>query len=68
MSSVASLQLPADGEGLTQRQGFSGIDKVVEWARTDHGGKQFPLFAPPPRGGCMRWGICETSPHKAGEP
>lgn len=52
----------------TQRQGFSGIDKVVEWARTDHGGKQFPLFAPPPRGGCMRWGICETSPHKAGEP
>lgn len=45
----------------TQRQGFSGIDKVVEWAKTDHGGKQFSLFAEPPRGGCMRWGACETA-------
>lgn len=36
-----------------------GIDEVVAWARTDHGGRQLPLFAPPPRGGCMRWGICD---------
>lgn len=43
----------------TQRQGFTGIDAVVKWARTDHGGKQYPLFAPTPRGGCMRWGICD---------
>jgi 3'-phosphoadenosine 5'-phosphosulfate sulfotransferase (PAPS reductase)/FAD synthetase len=43
----------------TKRQGFGGIDAVVNWARTDHGGRQFPLFAPPPRGGCMRWGICD---------
>lgn len=43
----------------TMRQGFSGIDAVVEWARTDRGGKQYPLFAPPPTGGCMRWGICD---------
>jgi len=43
----------------TQRQGFSGIDKVVEWARTDHGGKQYPLFPPVPTGGCMRWGVCD---------
>jgi len=43
----------------TQRQGFTGIDAVVAWARTDHGGRQFPLFAPAPRGGCMRWGICD---------
>lgn len=48
----------------TIRQGFSGIDAVVAWARTDHGGKQLPLFAPPPRGGCMRWGICDMPPEK----
>lgn len=36
-----------------------GIDAVVAWARTERGGKQLPLLAPPPRGGCMRWGICD---------
>ncbi len=46
----------------TIRQGFSGIDQVVAWARTEHGGKQLPLLAPAPRGGCMRWGLCETPP------
>ena len=46
----------------TAHKGFSGIDKVVEWARTDTGGRQFPLFAPAPTGGCMRWGMCETAP------
>jgi 3'-phosphoadenosine 5'-phosphosulfate sulfotransferase (PAPS reductase)/FAD synthetase len=50
----------------TQRQGFSGIDKVVEWAKTDYGGKQFSLFDDPPRGGCMRWGVCEV-PLEKGE-
>jgi 3'-phosphoadenosine 5'-phosphosulfate sulfotransferase (PAPS reductase)/FAD synthetase len=45
----------------TIRKGFSGIDAVVAWARTDTGGRQLPLFAPEPRGGCMRWGLCETS-------
>lgn len=44
----------------TRAKGVSGIDAVVKWARTDHGGKQFPLFAPAPQGGCMRWGICDT--------
>ena len=39
-----------------------GIDAVVAWSRTDRGGKQLPLLAPPPRGGCMRWGICDL-PH-----
>jgi len=43
----------------TQRQGFTGIDHVVAWARTDRGGRQLPLLAPAPRGGCMRWGICD---------
>lgn len=37
------------------------IDKVVQWSRTSHGGRQFELFAPPPsEDGCMRWGLCET--------
>lgn len=52
----------------TQRQGFSGIDKVVEWARTEHGGKQMPLFAPAPKGGCMRWGLCEMPAEPTTEP
>lgn len=43
----------------TQRKGFTGIRKVVEWARTERGGRQLPLLPSPPRGGCMRWGICD---------
>lgn len=43
----------------TQRKGFTGIDAVVAWARTDHGGRQWPLLVEAPRGGCMRWGICD---------
>jgi 3'-phosphoadenosine 5'-phosphosulfate sulfotransferase (PAPS reductase)/FAD synthetase len=35
------------------------IDDIVAWARTDDGGKQYSLFEQPPRGGCMRWGLCE---------
>lgn len=35
------------------------IDQIVAWARTDDGGKQYSLFEPAPRGGCMRWGLCE---------
>lgn len=37
-----------------------GIRSVVEWARTDRGGRQLPLLAPAPSGGCMRWGLCDT--------
>lgn len=38
------------------------IDKVVQWSRTSHGGKQFELFEADTRDqGCMRWGLCETS-------
>ncbi len=51
----------------TQRQGFVGIDKVVAWARTSRGGKQYPLLAPAPTGGCMRWGICDTPSKPDGE-
>lgn len=35
------------------------IDDVVTWSRTTHGGRQLPLLAPPPDGGCFRWGMCE---------
>jgi 3'-phosphoadenosine 5'-phosphosulfate sulfotransferase (PAPS reductase)/FAD synthetase len=35
------------------------IDRVVEWSRTAHGGKQTLLLPEPPSGGCMRWGLCE---------
>lgn len=39
------------------------IDEVVAWSRTAKGGKNLALFAPgPPDEGCMRWGLCETSP------
>jgi 3'-phosphoadenosine 5'-phosphosulfate sulfotransferase (PAPS reductase)/FAD synthetase len=37
------------------------IDKVVEWSKTAHGGRQFELFASADRdAGCMRWGLCDT--------
>lgn len=38
-----------------------GIRDVVLWAKTDRGGKQLPIFESAPTGGCMRWGLCETS-------
>lgn len=38
------------------------VHDVVAWARTDRGGRQLSLLADPPRGGCMRWGLCETAP------
>ena len=39
-----------------------GIRQIVEWSRTDRGGRQLPIFAPAPRGGCMRWGLCDVAP------
>lgn len=37
------------------------IERVVEWARTRRGGRQYEMFAPPAREwGCMRWGVCDT--------
>jgi hypothetical protein len=32
----------------------------VAWSRTERGGRQLPLLAPPPEGGCFRWGMCEA--------
>ena len=37
------------------------IDKVVDWSRTAHGGRQYELFAAgPSEAGCVRWGLCDT--------
>ena len=37
------------------------IRRVVEWAKTKRGGRQYEMFAPPAREwGCMRWGVCDT--------
>ena len=44
------------------------IDRVVEWSRTAHGGRQFELFASPREPGCMRWGLCDTDPPDAEGP
>lgn len=51
----------------TQTKGFVGIDAVVAWSRTERGGKQLPLLAPAPTGGCMRWGICDLPTKPDGE-
>ena len=36
------------------------IDKVMEWARTGKGGRQYELFSAGREEGCMRWGLCNT--------
>lgn len=46
------------GKPLTYFQ-RAGIDEVVEWSRTSHGGHQFDLFdTTDPDEGCVRWGLC----------
>lgn len=46
--------------------GVMSIRDVVTWSRTDRGGRQLPLLPPPPKGGCVRWGMCEA-PKQEGE-
>lgn len=43
------------------------IRDIVLWSRTDRGGHQLPIFEPAPRGGCMRWGLCETPKRDASD-
>lgn len=47
------------------RKGVEPMDihDIVAWSRTDRRG--LPVLAPPPTGGCMRWGLCETEPSSA---
>lgn len=41
-------------------QAMMPIRDVVEWVRTDKGGRQFTLFdVSDPDEGCVRWGMCE---------
>lgn len=41
------------------RDGFTPIGEVVEWSRTDRGGRQLPLLPLAPTDGCMLWGACD---------
>tara|TARA_R100001163_G_C4995204_1_gene146333 strand:- start:41 stop:787 length:747 start_codon:yes stop_codon:yes gene_type:complete len=41
------------------------IDKVVEWARTSRGGRQFELFHTS-EPGCQMWGLCDIVSAKEG--
>lgn len=36
-----------------------GIRRMVEWAKTDRGGRQYPLFGREPSFACNQWGACE---------
>lgn len=54
------------GRGEAGRNGMMTIDRVVAWSRTAKGGRQLPLLAEPPSGGCMRWGLCEP-PNEEGQ-
>lgn len=38
------------------------IDTIVEWSRTGPGGKQFDLIEDEQPAGCVRWGLCESTP------
>ncbi len=42
-----------------------GIHDIVAWSRTVRGGRQLPILAPEPSGGCFRWGMCEPPVRKA---
>lgn len=48
----------------SKKKGPVSIDRAVEWARTDRGGRQLPLIQPEPMGGCFRWGFCDPPVHK----
>lgn len=36
------------------------IDTLVAWSRTSRGGRQLVLIDDGPRGGCLRYGLCDT--------
>lgn len=36
-----------------------GIRRMVEWAKTDRGGRQYSLFGREPSRACNEWGACE---------
>lgn len=54
-------------QGRMTKDGVVPIDEVVAWSQTSRGGRQLPLLAPEPTGGCMRWGLCEPPPKDSDE-
>jgi 3'-phosphoadenosine 5'-phosphosulfate sulfotransferase (PAPS reductase)/FAD synthetase len=48
---------------LVGLDGFSleqfGVRRMVEWSKTDRGGRQYSLFARDVPTACNRWGVCE---------
>lgn len=40
------------------------VDQAVKWAKTERGGRQFPLFKPVTDPGCSAWGLCEFGGEK----
>ena len=38
----------------------SKIREIVNWSKTEHGGRQYRLFDLSARDGCTRWGLCES--------
>jgi 3'-phosphoadenosine 5'-phosphosulfate sulfotransferase (PAPS reductase)/FAD synthetase len=38
-----------------------GIRQVVEWSKTERGGRQLKLFDTTAQDGCMRWGMCDRA-------
>lgn len=61
---VREERATAVGEMILKRVAIwrvMNIRRVVEWSRTAHGGKQYPMFREPePDGGCFRWGLCDA--------
>lgn len=57
-------QLPTMFQGREYKDGerpMTPIDKVVDWAKTTHGGNQYELiYTGEP--GCRMWGLCDFGP------
>jgi 3'-phosphoadenosine 5'-phosphosulfate sulfotransferase (PAPS reductase)/FAD synthetase len=51
---------------LGGRAGVMPIDKVVDWATTGRGGRQYALLEAPEEEGCLRWGLCDQAQGNGG--
>lgn len=54
----AAIRLPDTGPLVLDPAQF-GIRRMVEWAKTDRGGRQYSLFARDVSTVCSQWGACE---------
>ena len=67
ITALANEKIRARGDEPTHPQtffsskhGHKGIRDVVEWSRTQRGGRHRELFYDPDRSGCVRWGLCDA--------